>query len=592
MLITKSGHHAEKEIGKTLRKIHLLSTLLNLCLLYKELNQNLQIHKNLSDTTPSDITNQIISIEHQRTSTDNTKPKVAESENIGANHLEFAKSLFQHYSFNFYVNEKISSLLRTPVNTESARETFYKELIQNTNLSTNHNFTSIITEINKEIEHHTQQKYPITYTSKAEPIQQLLQLPPQQPVQQQLFQQPPQPHNLDPMAYAPIAKLDNFTGEENDAQVWLNDVEKAIAANGWNDILNQFICGLCSSILQHVRLLHPGTLQDAVTCARDFESAESEANHAQAINLVMNGLSELDSKFEKFSESINKRLEGYLTDNYAIYQPPQHHNNQGNFNRAQNQPCLSSLTNQQWQQETHICYYCRKQGHIQIDCHQLPNSELVPKSKPTRLPTSDAVISLLVSSISTSDLSAAATIHQLIPSFSQQPSGVHQQNSDTGQPQNPNSQNYLSLLVTPEDASTNNPAFTQKQPLTSNISLATITKDESLATIFPFEFEETATMPLFSGTALEAKPITVMYTDAKVKEQSIKLILDSGSTGSIITRQLMNQLGCQVDWAVSARIITADNATKTPIGKIDNFPFKVNGIMTLIKVLVMEATQY
>ncbi|KAG9286221.1 hypothetical protein G9A89_014207 [Geosiphon pyriformis] len=61
---------------------------------------------------------------------------------------------------------KISSLLETPVNTESARKTFYKELIQNTNLPTNHNFASIITEINKKIEHHTQQRYPITYASK------------------------------------------------------------------------------------------------------------------------------------------------------------------------------------------------------------------------------------------------------------------------------------------------------------------------------------------------------------------------------------------------------------------------------------------
>ncbi|KAG9290891.1 hypothetical protein G9A89_011041 [Geosiphon pyriformis] len=54
----------------------------------------------------------------------------------------------------------------TPMNTESARKTFYKKLIQNTNLPTNHNFASIITKINKEIEHHTQQRYPITYTSK------------------------------------------------------------------------------------------------------------------------------------------------------------------------------------------------------------------------------------------------------------------------------------------------------------------------------------------------------------------------------------------------------------------------------------------
>ncbi|KAG9286954.1 hypothetical protein G9A89_001192 [Geosiphon pyriformis] len=37
------------------------------------------------------------------------------------------------------------------------------------------------------------------------------------------------------MAYAPIAKLDNFTGEENNAQIWLNNIEKAIMANRWNN---------------------------------------------------------------------------------------------------------------------------------------------------------------------------------------------------------------------------------------------------------------------------------------------------------------------------------------------------------------------
>ncbi|KAG9305799.1 hypothetical protein G9A89_001088 [Geosiphon pyriformis] len=185
---------------------------------------------------------------------------------------------------------------------------------------------------------------------------------------------------------------------------------------------------------------------------------------------------------------------------------------------------------------------------------------------------------------------SAIVVYQLIPSSSQQPSGPHQQNSGTGQPQNPNSQNYLSLLVTPENASTNNLAFIQKQPLTNNIPPAIITKDESLAAIFPFEFEETAAMPLFSGATLEAKPITTMYTDAKVERQSIKLILDSSSTGSIITKQLIEQLGRRVDRAASTKIITADRATKTPIGEIDNFPFEINGIVTSIKVLVIEAT--
>ncbi|KAG9294721.1 hypothetical protein G9A89_008200 [Geosiphon pyriformis] len=155
------------------------------------------------------------------------------------------------------------------------------------------------------------------------------------------------------MAYAPIAKLDNFTGKEDDTQVWLNDVEKTIAANRWND--------------------------------------------AQAIQAI---------------------------------------------------PYFLKDTTNSWYQ-------------------------------------------------------------------SLQPSGLRQQNLGVGQPQNPNSQNYLSLLVTPENASTNNPTFAQKQPLTNNILPATITEDESLAIIFPFEFEETTVMSLFSGATFEAKPIIVMYTNAK-----------------------------------------------------------------------------
>ncbi|KAG9293650.1 hypothetical protein G9A89_018987 [Geosiphon pyriformis] len=54
----------------------------------------------------------------------------------------------------------------------------------------------------------------------------------------------------------------------------------------------------------------------------------------------------------------------------------------------------------------------------------------------------------------------------------------------------------------------------------------------------------------------------------------------------------MDQLSCQVDRAASARIITANGATKTPIGEIDNLLIKINGIIVPIKVLVMEATQY
>ncbi|KAG9290037.1 hypothetical protein G9A89_010343 [Geosiphon pyriformis] len=88
-------------------------------------------------------------------------------------------------------------------------------------------------------------------------------------------------------------------------------------------ILNQFIRGLHSSILQCIHPMHPADFQVIVTNTRDFEATELEANHVQAVNLVMNRLSELDSRLKQFSDSINQKLERYLANNQAIYQPSQ-----------------------------------------------------------------------------------------------------------------------------------------------------------------------------------------------------------------------------------------------------------------------------
>ncbi|KAG9287863.1 hypothetical protein G9A89_017458 [Geosiphon pyriformis] len=142
------------------------------------------------------------------------------------------------------------------------------------------------------------------------------------------------------------------------------------------------------------------------------------------------------------------------------------------------------------------------------------------------------------------------------------------------------------------NAPPNNPETNQKQSLTNNISLATITNNELLAAIFSFKFKETTPVPLFSGAILDTKPIITMYTDAKVDGHFIKLILDNRSAGSIITKQLMDQLDCQIDRTASAKIITANGATKNLIGEIDDFLIEVNSIIIPIKVLIMEATQY
>ncbi|KAG9291831.1 hypothetical protein G9A89_012116 [Geosiphon pyriformis] len=138
---------------------------------------------------------------------------------------------------------------------------------------------------------------------------------------------------------------------------------------------------------------------------------------------------------------------------------------------------------------------------------------------------------------------SAIVVYQLISSSFHTPSRSCSQNLGTGVIQNLNSQNYLSLLVTPKDATTNNSESNQQQALTNNILPATVTNNELLVAIFSFDLEEIIEILLFSRAVLEEKPITAMYMDAKIDDHTIKLILDSGSAGSIIIKQLIDQLG-------------------------------------------------
>ncbi|KAG9303709.1 hypothetical protein G9A89_018606 [Geosiphon pyriformis] len=416
-------------------------------------------------------------------------------------------------------------------------------------------------------------------------------------MQQQPFQLPPQQPNLNSMAYTPIAKLDNFTNEEDDSLAvkpqTFNEFKTEFLRyfsnnNSINCLTNTFTTikqgdtKAVTTYLEHFhRNLHqiqtiqadyfivPQILNQfirglridlptAVTHTRDFEAAELEAYHAQAVNLVINRSSDLDSKLKQF------------TDNHAIYQSPQQHNNSENTNHFQNQPhplTLSSLFQK--------CMFATTVVNKILD------SESLPKSRPisNHLPANDTATNLSTASISTSNLSTAATGNLLAAA----PNNLSQ-NLGTGSTQNPNSQNYLSLLVTPKDATTNNSESNPPQTtLINNIPPATVTENKSLTAIFSFKLEETINPPLFSEAALEKKLITAMYIDVKVDGYSIKLILDSELVGSIITRQLMDQLGHRVDRTASTRIITANGATKTPIREIDNFSIEVNSIIVPIK---------
>ncbi|KAG9297331.1 hypothetical protein G9A89_003993 [Geosiphon pyriformis] len=435
--------------------------------------------------------------------------------------------------------------------------------------------------------------------------------PPQVP-----SQQPIQP--VQQMVYTPIAKIEKFTGKKDDAQVWLNNVKKAIIANGWNDacalqaipyflqdtyfnnnnsinyltntftsirqgeteavttylgcfhlnlrqiqaininyftvpqILNQFICGLCSSILQYVHPLHPANLQATLTieqsinCHNNATIREtpitSKISHIYYLQPIDNG----NKKCIFATIVVDKNTYKLIAISFPA--------------KSRTIPTLTSL--------------CANDTATNLSTTNILSPDLSSTATSNILTATTNNLSTPNGSDTTTKLPC-----QQSPKAENHPTKLAIVNgSPSTDPQliNPTIRillHYLSLLVTPKDASPNKSEPNQQSLLTRNIPPAIVTKDQSLAAIFSFELEEPSNTPLFSRAVFNKKPITAMYTDVKVDDQFIKLILD-------------------INRAASARIITADGVTKTSIGEIDDFPFDVNGIVTLIKVLVMEVTQY
>ncbi|KAG9291599.1 hypothetical protein G9A89_022018 [Geosiphon pyriformis] len=389
------------------------------------------------------------------------------------------------------------------------------------------------------------------------------------------------------MAYQDIAKLEKFSGEEDNAYSWIADAKKTITANGWNDdhtvqallffltrtanswyqslvekptsftefklaflqyfyheavttylrqfnqilyqilaikrdyyimaqVLNQFIKELQSSILRSVRLHHPTSLQDTVTLVRNFESVEQEVNHTQAVNLAINGTSDINAK---------------ITQLKKITTTADTHSNR-TINNSNN---LRDL---------------------------IPTTATTAKNLDTLPVTAEERSWTKIKETHTSN----PDISKTCPAQSQPtPTGYLNQAF------------YLGLMEdqgfdksTPMERGDIKRISQPSKQTKSNILPATITEDTTLAAIFLFDINNLNTHSLFSGAAInQDKPITALYTDTRVRGIDIKLILDSGSADSIITKQLMDQLG-----------------------EIDNFPFKINEIQIPTKVLIMEATQY
>ncbi|KAG9305368.1 hypothetical protein G9A89_011501 [Geosiphon pyriformis] len=166
--------------------------------------------------------------------------------------------------------------------------------------------------------------------------------------------------------------------------------------------------------------------------------------------------------------------------------------------------------------------------------------------------------------------------------------------------QRPNHYHIQSSYFTiPEESDFQQPAFSEgkvaapkSNPSNNTIPSAQIAQNANFSDIFPFEFETNKSPFLLSNAAAnEQKTITAMYTKATVEEKLIRLILDSGSAGSIITYQLIQQLQRTIDRPAQTVIITADGMKKTPVREIDNFLFIIDEI-TILELKISYQEQY
>ncbi|CAG8702529.1 8747_t:CDS:2, partial [Cetraspora pellucida] len=78
----------------------------------------------------------------------------------------------------------------------------------------------------------------------------------------------------------------------------------------------------------------------------------------------------------------------------------------------------------------------------------------------------------------------------------------------------------------------------------------------------------------------------------KIHDKDIPLIVDSGSSGSVVTSHLLQELGIRIEHPSVVNMINIHGESKRAIGEISNFPFSVSGIEISIDVIVTDATSY
>ncbi|KAG9289377.1 hypothetical protein G9A89_007938 [Geosiphon pyriformis] len=328
-------------------------------------------------------------------------------------------------------------------------------------------------------------------------------------------------------------------------------------------ILDQFIAGLKDKLIKKVRPYAPEDLNSAIQHAKRYKMAIEEANCTKLVNLAIG-----ETNINHSKDEIKITLHHFLITSLRIAITVKSLATGKEIAESYNKTNKIGVINVTLHHSNLIINH-----HYQLTIYQDPNTQPIQQQYQQPLIQHYQV-----------PAQRLITQNQFTPQNRYQINHYHTQPSYLTIPEKQNF-HYTALLEGRAAAQQQNLSYTP-----TTIPPAKIAENANLSDIFLFKFEANESPFLLSNAAAnKQKAITVMYTEAEVKRKSIRLILDSGSTGSIITYQLIQQLKKNVDQPAQTIIVTANGMKKIPVGKIDNFPFTINGITIPVKVLVMNA---
>ena len=79
---------------------------------------------------------------------------------------------------------------------------------------------------------------------------------------------------------------------------------------------------------------------------------------------------------------------------------------------------------------------------------------------------------------------------------------------------------------------------------------------------------------------------------AQVDGATIQLILDSGSSGSVISKQFLEKMGRKIDQPSYINMIGINGEKQKALGKIKSLPIVVHQQLLSVNIIVSEATRY